>query len=161
SSSTSGSGLSGSSSTSSGLSGSSSSGLSGSSSSSGLSGSSSSGVQKGFGVAIVTFPASHGAPEVTVSLVRESSSGASGAGASATAGGQWKIDLPDTMTADKLQQNLAKHLDEVVQMKDQWPADANQAYEMIAHHVFMAFYDVNASGAGGASGGSGIRGSSG
>lgn len=64
------------------------------------------------------------------------------------------------MTADKLQQNLAKHLDEVIQAKDQWPTDANQAYEMIAHHVFMAFYDVNAGAAGGATGGSGLRGSS-
>jgi len=64
------------------------------------------------------------------------------------------------MTAEKLQTNLAKHLDEVIQMKDQWPTDANQAYEMIAHHVFMAFYDVNAGTAGGATGGSGLRGSS-
>jgi len=63
------------------------------------------------------------------------------------------------MTADKLQTNLAKHLDEVNQMKDQWPADANQAYEMIAHHVFMAFYDIDSSKAG-ATGGSNIRGSS-
>jgi len=64
------------------------------------------------------------------------------------------------MTADKLQQNLAKHLDEVNQMKDQWPTDEKEAYKMIAHHVFMAFYDVDASGAGGATGGSQIRGSS-
>ncbi|HEV8292105.1 MAG TPA: hypothetical protein VGP94_09280, partial [Tepidisphaeraceae bacterium] len=178
-------------------------GLSGSSSSSGLSGSSTSGVQKGFGVAIVTFPASHGAPEVTVSLVRESSAtgaaGASGAstgtgspdrfgtssagsstadrsstagtaantagsssstadrsstagtsssstgiGASATAGtSTWKIDLPDTMTADKVQTNLAKHLDEVIQMKEQWPTDANDCQKMLSHHIFMALYDVD------------------
>jgi hypothetical protein len=61
------------------------------------------------------------------------------------------------MTAEKLQTNLAKHLEEVNQMKDQWPTDEKEAYKMIAHHVFMAFYDVDASGAGGA----GIRGSSG
>jgi hypothetical protein len=65
------------------------------------------------------------------------------------------------MTAEKLQTNLAKHIDEVNQMKDQWPTDEKEAYKMIAHHVFMALYDVDATGAGGATGGSGIRGSSG
>jgi hypothetical protein len=56
---------------------------------------------------------------------------------------------------------LAKHLDEVNQMKDQWPQDEKEAYKMIAHHVFMAFYDVNSSGAGGAGGAGGSSGASG
>jgi hypothetical protein len=64
------------------------------------------------------------------------------------------------MTAEKLQTNLAKHLDEVNQMKDQWPTDEKEAYKMIAHHVFMAFYDVDSSGAGARPGASGLRGSS-
>jgi len=45
-------------------------------------------------------------------------------------------------------------------MKDQWPADANQAYQMVAHHVFMALYDVDSSQSGGAGAGTRIRGSS-
>ena len=193
---------------------SSSSGLSGSSSSSAAQGTAgSSKVEKGYGLAIVTFPASHGAPEVNVSLIRESSAtGATGAagsntgtgsssgssstgtgisgsssssaspdrfGTSSSAGSNtsadrsstssgaaaqtatsaWKIDLPDTMTADKIQTNLAKHLDEVNQMKDQWPTDADHCQKMLAHHIFMALYDVDSSQAGGA-GGTRIRGSS-
>ena len=35
-------------------------------------------------------------------------------------------------------------------MKDQWPADEKDAYKMVAHHVFEAFYDTGSStGAGG------------
>lgn len=45
-------------------------------------------------------------------------------------------------------------------MKDQWPADANQAYEMVAHHVFMALYDVDSSQTGAPGAGARIRGSS-
>src|SRR5947209_13879318 len=68
---------------------SSSSGLSGSSSSSAAQGTAgSSKVEKGYGLAIVTFPASHGAPEVNVSLIRESSAtGATGAAGSSTGTG--------------------------------------------------------------------------
>ena len=38
-----------------------------------------------------------------------------------------------------------EHLaDFLAAMKDQWPADQNEAYRAVAHHVLMAIYDVNA-----------------
>ncbi|HEV8607209.1 MAG TPA: hypothetical protein VGQ99_17855 [Tepidisphaeraceae bacterium] len=256
SSSSSGTGISGSSSSSSG------SGLSGSSSTSGTGAASSMGVQKGYGVAIVTFPATELAPEAIVSLVRESSaaggapgaagssgsstgtgsntgagssnssprsdasstsgiggssssaSGAAGTSSSAdrssssssaspdrfgtsssgagsatadrsstpgssstadrsttsgglnssgrtTASGQagasdWKVKLPDNITADQLQKNLAKHIDEACQAKDKWPADKTEGYRTVAQHIFAAFYDVSPGGAGGAGTGTGL-----
>jgi len=55
------------------------------------------------------------------------------------------VKLPDNITSDQLQQNLAKHVDEVCQMKDKWPADKNEGYRMVAQHVFEAFYDTGAS----------------
>jgi hypothetical protein len=220
-SSSSGAGISGSSSSSSG------SGLSGSSSTSGTGAASSMGVQKGYGVAIVTFPATDLAPEAIVSLVRESSTagGASGAagssggstptgssadrssssssaspdrfGASSSAAGSatadrsstpggsatadrsstsggpsgtssgrtpaygqasasdWKVKLPDNITADQLQKNLSKHIDEACQAKDKWPADKTEGYRTIAQHIFAAFYDVSPGAAGAGAGGAG------
>lgn len=57
--------------------------------------------------------------------------------------GDWKVDLPNTVTSERLEKDLAMHLDEVDRMKDQWPADATEGYRMVAHHIFMALYDVN------------------
>jgi hypothetical protein len=68
--------------------------------------------------------------------------GNTGAAANLTAG-DWKVDLPNTVTTERLQRDLAMHLDEVDRMKDQWPADSTEAYRMVAHHIFMALYDVN------------------
>jgi len=67
-------------------------------------------------------------PELTVPLIHE-------------APDAWKIDVPDTLTADKLRQNVLAHLTAANEMKDQWPADANQAKAAIAHHVLMALMD--------------------
>jgi hypothetical protein len=66
------------------------------------------------------------------------------------AGGQWKIDLPDQIDAQKLQQNLDKHLKMVADQAEQWPQDATEAQRFISHHVLMAFYDTQ--GAAGATG---------
>jgi hypothetical protein len=168
-------------------------------------------LDRGMNVAIATFPASHGAPEINVSLVRQTSATINGAHGEAntgantqvktdittngnatqdgkrndvggpgrpavndngagntqtrtrtetttgntgttalhgdTSGGaamsDWKVDLPNTVTADRLEKNLSMHLNEVDQMKDQWPADATEGYRMVSHHIFMALYDVN------------------
>jgi len=197
---------------------------------SGAGGAASAGIQKGFAVAIVTFPPTQNAPEAIVSLVRESGTGAGGAtgtgssgsgsstgtgsssgsgsssssprsdasspsatgagasadasasssadrtkttgvigdqssaqgtsstsadrssssgsstsgrfgGTAATGGSEWKIKIPDNVSAQQLQQNLAKHIDEVTQMKDKWPADKTEAYRAISQHIFAAMYD--------------------
>jgi hypothetical protein len=53
---------------------------------------------------------------------------------------RWKIDVPDTLTADKLKQNVLDHLTAADQ-PDQWPGDVNQAYAWVSHHVLMAVLD--------------------
>jgi len=61
------------------------------------------------------------------------------------------VKLPDNQSAEQLQQSLAKHIDEISQMKDKWPSDKNEGYRMVAQHVFEAFYDTgSATGATGA-----------
>jgi len=55
------------------------------------------------------------------------------------------VKLPESITADQLQQNLAKHIDEVCQMKDKWPTDKTEGYRIVAQHVFMGLYDTGVS----------------
>ena len=45
------------------------------------------------------------------------------------------------LDADKLKQNVVEHLRAAHAMKDQWPADVNEAYASVAHHVLMAILD--------------------
>lgn len=85
-------------------------------------------LDKGRNVAVVKVPASHGLPEVTASLIHELPD-------------IWRFDLPDTVTADKLRDNLSKQLDAMAKV-EQWPADREDAYRMVAHRVLMALYDV-------------------
>jgi hypothetical protein len=88
-------------------------------------------LEKGRNVAIVTFPASKGAPEVTASMIHELPD-------------QWRIDIPDTIDSQKFYQNLLAHMTEFGEMKDQWPTDANEASRMITQHVLEALYDMPA-----------------
>jgi len=81
----------------------------------------------GRNIASVNIAASHGAPALTVPLIHEASG--------------WKIDAPDTLDASRLRSNLIAHLTEVQNMKDQWPATADEAYRAVAHHVLMAIMD--------------------
>jgi hypothetical protein len=82
----------------------------------------------GRNVATVRIAASHGLPALTVPLIHE-------------APDRWRIDVPDTLTADKLKANVLAHLTAADQNKDQWPADVNQAYALVTHHVLMALMD--------------------
>jgi hypothetical protein len=85
----------------------------------------------GRNVAKVTFPASHGMPNLYIPLINEFP-------------GNWKIDVPDQLDGRKLYDNLLTHLTMADDMKDQWPADVNDAYRNVSHHVFMAIMDVPA-----------------
>jgi len=60
------------------------------------------------------------------------------------------VKLPENLTGEQLQQNISKHIDEISQMKDKWPADKTEGYRMVAQHVFQAFYDTGGTGAAGA-----------
>jgi hypothetical protein len=86
----------------------------------------------------VIIPASHDLPDTRLSLVKE--------------GASWKIDLPDNIDAQALSQRLSDHLQMATQMKDKWPADANEAARAISHHVFVAIGGESSGGAAGATG---------
>jgi hypothetical protein len=81
----------------------------------------------GRNVASVKIAASHGMPEVTVPLIHEA--------------GGWKIDIPDSVDANKLRDNLKNALTSVGEHKDKWPADANEAYRAVTHKVLLALMD--------------------
>jgi len=87
-------------------------------------------LEKGRNIAYVTVAASHNLPELKVPLIHELPD-------------MWKIDVPDSVTGQKLYDNLLKHLTMADEHKDQWPADVNDAYRMVSHHVLMAILDVD------------------
>lgn len=82
----------------------------------------------GRNVANVRIQSSHGLPALTVPMIHE-------------APDSWRIDVPNTLTADKLRSNVRAHLQAAHQNKAQWPADVNQAHAMVTHHVLMALMD--------------------
>ena len=81
----------------------------------------------GRNVAAIQVAESHGLAALTVPMIHE-------------APDSWKIDVPDSVTADKLRQNVLDHLT-AADNPAQWPADVNQAYAQVAHHVLMAVLD--------------------
>jgi hypothetical protein len=54
----------------------------------------------------------------------------------------WKIDIPNSIDAPKLRQNLLNHLTAFSEMKGQWPANEHDAQLILTRHVAMALYDV-------------------
>jgi len=87
-------------------------------------------LDKGRQVALVRIPDMMGIPALKVSLIHEHVVG-------------WKLDIPNNITGQQLHDDLLKHLSYVNDHKDKWPSDVNEAYRDVAHHVFMALYDVN------------------
>jgi len=84
--------------------------------------------EKGRNMATVMIPASHGLPAINVPLIHELPDA-------------WRIDVPDTLDAATFRANLQKHLTKAHQMKAQWPADANEAYLAVSHHVLLAIFE--------------------
>jgi len=74
--------------------------------------------------------ASHGLPEVRVPMVAQD--------------GKWRIDLPDQVDAQTLQQNLQKTVQELNAASAQWPADKVQGYQHVAHRILMAVTNTQA-----------------
>lgn len=77
----------------------------------------------GINEVVATLPKDDRLPEVKLNLIRES--------------GSWKIDLPDSATGAMLKASLIKRLEMVEKMKDRWPTDQNQAYQLVARHVLQ------------------------
>jgi hypothetical protein len=82
----------------------------------------------GRNIATVTIPAGHGLSEIRVPMIHEMPD-------------SWRIDVPDTLTADKLRTNLETHLRQVQQMQAQWPSNKDQAAMAVTHHVLLALFE--------------------
>jgi hypothetical protein len=85
-------------------------------------------VEKGRNIAAVSIAESHGMPGVEVSLIHELPDA-------------WRIDVPDSVDAAKLKDNIVKHLQAAHDMKAQWPDNIQDAYAAVTHHVVMALLD--------------------
>jgi len=96
-------------------------------------------LEKGRKVAIAHIPESHGLDSVTLSLIDEKLGG-------------WKFDVPNTMTAEKLYNNLIDNLTYMNSMKDKWPSDINEAHRQFTHAVALSLCDIRAGGTGTAGG---------
>ena len=81
----------------------------------------------GRNIASVKIAASHGMPELTVPMIHEA--------------GGWKIDVPDTVDAAKLRDNVSNALAKLQENKDKWSPDANEAYRAVTHKVLLAIFD--------------------
>jgi hypothetical protein len=93
----------------------------------------------GRNIATVTIPEKHGLKAVTVPMIHEA--------------GGWKIDIPDSVDANKLREAVKTALTKVGDMKDQWPADKNESYRIVSHYVLaQLFADQQQAGAPGAPG---------
>jgi hypothetical protein len=86
-------------------------------------------LERGRNIATVAVKESNGMPALNVPLIHE-------------APDNWRIDVPDTIDANKLVANVCAHLKAADDMKDQWPADVNQAYGVVGHHVLEALLDM-------------------
>jgi len=60
--------------------------------------------------------------------------------------GGWKFDIPNTMNAEQLYNNLTNSLSYIDQHKTDWPADENEAYRHLTDAVTAALYDVSLTG---------------
>jgi len=85
-------------------------------------------LEKGRGIAVARYPASHGMPALDTSLIHEKPD-------------NWRFDIPDNIDGKKLYESLIHHLDSMRDPKD-WPNDPNEAYRLVGHHMLMAIYDV-------------------
>jgi hypothetical protein len=80
--------------------------------------------------AIVMIPQSHGMAAVSVPFVHEA--------------GGWKINLPDSVDANKLRDGVQGALTRCDEMKDKWPADVNDAYRAVSHDILIGIIGVSA-----------------
>lgn len=57
-------------------------------------------------------------------------------------GNGWRLDAPDSLTAQNLAESLSQHIKMVDDQKASWPNDVNDAYKLVAQHVFEALNTV-------------------
>jgi len=85
---------------------------------------------KGRNIATVHIAASHNLPALDVPMIHEA--------------GGWKLDVPDSVDAKKLHDNIQTALTKVGDMKAQWPSDEADAQRAVTHQVLLAIFDKQA-----------------
>jgi hypothetical protein len=85
----------------------------------------------GRNIARVQISASHGMPALEVPLIHEATG--------------WKIDIPDSIDATRLRDNVLTALTHCNEKKAEWPTDVNDAYRAVTHSVLLAVFDKKAS----------------
>jgi hypothetical protein len=78
-------------------------------------------------VVTVTMPATADAPALALRLVNEGTVMAS-----------YKIEVPDSLTADQLRDALTQQVKAIDGMKGSWPSDVNEAYRIASQHILAA-----------------------
>jgi len=84
-------------------------------------------LEKGRNLAIAHLLSTREMPGINASLIHEA--------------GGWKFDVPNTLDAGHLYDNLVSNLTYLDKHKDAWPSDVNAAYRDFAHAVTAALYD--------------------
>jgi len=81
----------------------------------------------GRNIATVHIAASHGKPALDVPMIHEA--------------GGWRIDIPDSVDAQKFHSNVLNALTHCDEMKDKWPSDVNDGYRAVTHAVLLSIFD--------------------
>jgi hypothetical protein len=79
----------------------------------------------GRNVATVMIKDSHGLPAAHVMMIHEMPD-------------SWRVDLPDTVTAEQLRGNLENALTKLNEKQGEWPTDVNEAYRHASHCIILA-----------------------
>lgn len=53
----------------------------------------------------------------------------------------WRLNVPHTLTAQKLNENLTSRLTAILADKANWPAESRDGYHIVSHHVMAALAD--------------------
>jgi len=82
---------------------------------------------KGRNIATAHIAASHGMAAVDVPMIHEAFG--------------WKDDVPDSLDATMLRDNVLNALTHCDSKKDQWPADVTEAYRGVTHSIMLSIMD--------------------
>jgi hypothetical protein len=93
----------------------------------------------GRNVATVLIKDSHGLPAAHVSMIHEMPDA-------------WRVDVPDTVTAEQLRGNLENALTKLNEKQAEWPTDVNEAYRHATHCIILAVEGKDPAKLGGATG---------
>jgi len=92
-------------------------------------------LENGRSIALVTVSGHHGLPALRVPMIHEMPDA-------------WRINVPDSLDAAKLRQNLTDQLTALGSDPSQWPGDENEAYRLVGHRALMAVLNQPVQGAG-------------